>query len=360
MGSPYRFLLRMPEELRGRLKAHAEAAGRSLNAEIVQRLEQSFAEAGRPPTNQGGTMNKKFLRAGLIALAVVLVAVAATLAGTFAMSGSHSESDAVFKKGDPDSTRKDKAGVANEGPSATYAAEQEAERAYPAAAVPLVAAQNSQATFRSLRHHIRGQGVWTSIGPSQAKYPAVLDQFLAGGKDYVASGRVTALAIGGCKNNNNCSLYLGAAGGGVWVAKNATAGNGNVHWQFEGGGLPSNAIGSILVDPSDPTGNTVYVGTGEANASGDSEAGLGIYKSTNGGDSWTPSRGAISSTTAPSARSPSTPQATCSSVSTAPSAASLRPAERSGARRRRLRDPRHLPLRPARHSRCCARRRLAA
>ena len=31
----------------------------------------------------------------------------------------------------------------------------------------------------------------------------------------------------------------------------------------------------------------MYVGTGEANASGDSEAGLGIYKSTNGGDSWT-------------------------------------------------------------------------
>ena len=42
-----------------------------------------------------------------------------------------------------------------------------------------------------------------------------------------------------------------------------------------------------LVDPGDPSGNTVYAGTGEPNASGDSEAGLGIWKSTNGGGTWT-------------------------------------------------------------------------
>ncbi len=232
-------------------------------------------------------MNRKSLRAGRIAVAVVLVALAAALLGTFATSSSRSGWHATFTKGDPDSTRQDKAGIPNEGPDATYAAQEEAERAYPAASVPAVATQNAQSTFSSLRHHIRGQGVWTSIGPNQAKYPAVLDQFLAGGKDYVASGRVTALAIAGCKNGGKCSLYLGAAGGGVWVADNVSNGNGQVHWHFEGGGLPSNAIGSLLVDPSDPTGNTVYAGTGEPNASGDSEAGLGIYKSTNGGNSWT-------------------------------------------------------------------------
>ena len=52
------------------------------------------------------------------------------------------------------------------------------------------------------------------------------------------------------------------------------------------GGIPTNAIGSIAVDPNDPTGKTIYVGTGEANASGDSEAGLGLYKTTDGGDHW--------------------------------------------------------------------------
>ena len=40
-------------------------------------------------------------------------------------------------------------------------------------------------------------------------------------------------------------------------------------------------------DPSDPSGNTLYAGTGEPNASGDSEAGVGIYKTTDGGQTWT-------------------------------------------------------------------------
>ena len=45
---------------------------------------------------------------------------------------------------------------------------------------------------------------------------------------------------------------------------------------------------SVTIDPNDPTGNTIYVGTGEANVCGSGcVAGVGIYKSTNGGDTWT-------------------------------------------------------------------------
>ena len=43
-GEAYRFLLRMPTHLRERLKDATEESGRSLNAEIVSRLEQSLAE----------------------------------------------------------------------------------------------------------------------------------------------------------------------------------------------------------------------------------------------------------------------------------------------------------------------------
>src|SRR5206468_7029011 len=50
---------------------------------------------------------------------------------------------------------------------------------------------------------------------------------------------------------------------------------------------PSNAIGSIVFDPNDASGKTLYVGTGEPNGSGDSEAGVGLYKSTDAGKSWT-------------------------------------------------------------------------
>src|SRR5712691_1438703 len=222
------------------------------------------------------------------AAAVAVLTGALALATGLASSSSQNAKwqGSKFAKGDPDS-RADKAGIANEGPDGTYAAQEEANRAYPADSVPAEATLNSISTFSSLKKHGKGAGNWQSIGPSQAKYPAVLDQFLAGGKEYTASGRVTALAIGGCKNGNKCSLYLGAAGGGIWVADKATDREGQVNWRFKSGSFGTNAIGSLLVDPSDPSGNTVYAGTGEPNASGDSEAGVGIYKSTDGGDSWT-------------------------------------------------------------------------
>ena len=108
----------------------------------------------------------------------------------------------------------DKAGIANEGPNGTPEAEQAAQRAYPAESVPFSATLNSVATFNAFKKHGKKVGAWTSIGPNKAQYPALLDQFLAGGKPYAASGRVTALAVAGCKNDKKCDLYLGAAGGG--------------------------------------------------------------------------------------------------------------------------------------------------
>src|SRR5207237_5239610 len=54
------------------------------------------------------------------------------------------------------------------------------------------------------------------------------------------------------------------------------------------GGLALNSVGALVADPNDSSGNTLYLGTGEANrCSSGCESGVGIYKSTNGGDSWT-------------------------------------------------------------------------
>src|SRR5207248_8787272 len=61
---------------------------------------------------------------------------------------------------------------------------------------------------------------------------------------------------------------------------------GHPDWTFRSGSFGTNAMGSLLMDPSDSSGNTIYAGTGEPNASADSEAGVGIYKSTNGGVDW--------------------------------------------------------------------------
>ena len=81
-----------------------------------------------------------------------------------------------------------------------------------------------------------------------------------------------------------CKLYIGAAGGGVWRTNNATAERPN--WKELSTGMDSQAIGSILIDPTDATGNTIYVGTGEPNGSSDSEAGVGLYRTTDGGNHW--------------------------------------------------------------------------
>ena len=92
----------------------------------------------------------------------------------------------------------------------------------------------------------------------------------------VVSGRVTALAV---DPRNSNTVYLGAAQGGVWKTI-----DGGTSWTPLTDTEPSLALGSVTLDPSNP--NTVYVGTGEENFSGDSYYGAGILKSTDAGATW--------------------------------------------------------------------------
>ncbi len=159
-------------------------------------------------------------------------------------------------------------------------------RAYPADDVPTDASLNAIAAFNQIQAQGGGNGKntvgqWHLIGPSNAVFPDILT---FSGQQYTTSGRITALAIAPNCTTNGCRLYVGAAGGGVWRTDNALGG---ASWTFLSGSFGTNAIGSLLLDPSDPTGKTVYAGTGEPNASGDSEAGVGIYKTTDGGNTWT-------------------------------------------------------------------------
>jgi hypothetical protein len=160
-------------------------------------------------------------------------------------------------------------------------------RAYPAGVVAISDTLNAQNAWskikgKSAKAGANSQGQWSLIGPSNAQFPAVLT---FAGHDYVTSGRVTALAIAPNCSQSKCRVYAGAAGGGIWRTDNALSGSPN--WTFVSDSFATNAIGTITLDPSDPTGNIVYVGTGEPNGSGDSNAGLGIYKSTDGGNTWT-------------------------------------------------------------------------
>ena len=96
------------------------------------------------------------------------------------------------------------------------------------------------------------------------------------------SGRVTSMAIAPTCVPGDCEIWVGAAGGGVWYAPDALAAE--PAWQPLDAGITSNSIGSLAVDPNDP--NRIFAGTGEPNGSGDSEAGVGLFTSTDGGP-WT-------------------------------------------------------------------------
>jgi hypothetical protein len=101
----------------------------------------------------------------------------------------------------------------------------------------------------------------------------------------IYSGRATAIAVAAnCSPGlGNCTVFIGAAGGGVWKTTNAL--DPTPTWtNVSDGQIPSTAIGSIVIDPNNS--NRIYVGTGEPTGSGDSEAGVGLYKSVNGGTTW--------------------------------------------------------------------------
>lgn len=89
-------------------------------------------------------------------------------------------------------------------------------------------------------------------------------------------GRVSRAA--GVPGNPNV-YFAATASGGVWRSQ-----DGGLSWSSVFDSQPISSIGSIAIAPSDP--NVVYVGSGEANIRGNVAAGNGIYKSTDGGTTW--------------------------------------------------------------------------
>ncbi len=92
----------------------------------------------------------------------------------------------------------------------------------------------------------------------------------------LVSGRVTAIAPHPQDAN---IIYLGAAQGGVWKTT-----DGGRNWKAKSDNLPSLAIGALAIDESNPL--VVYAGTGEGNFSTDSQYGMGIIKTVDGGENW--------------------------------------------------------------------------
>jgi hypothetical protein len=102
---------------------------------------------------------------------------------------------------------------------------------------------------------------WTPLGPSP------IPNGQTTGVSQAVSGRVTVIAV---HPTNENIVYVGTAQGGLYRSL-----NGGATWTPLTDNALSLAIGSIAIDPLDPT--TLVVGTGEGNLSADSFFGVGVY-----------------------------------------------------------------------------------
>ena len=94
-------------------------------------------------------------------------------------------------------------------------------------------------------------------------------------------GDVRALAI---DPSNPATLYAGTNGGGVFKST-----NGGTSWTVSNSGLTGFSGAQVLalaIDPSNPA--TLYAGTFTCNGPGCSNGASGAFKSTNGGTTWQP------------------------------------------------------------------------
>ncbi|HSN56064.1 MAG TPA: hypothetical protein VLT32_15425, partial [Candidatus Sulfomarinibacteraceae bacterium] len=93
----------------------------------------------------------------------------------------------------------------------------------------------------------------------------------------VASGRIADLAV---DPTDESRIFAAVASGGVWRSS-----NGGTTWEpvFDSEG--SYSIGCVTIDPNHP--NVVWVGTGENNSQRSVSFGDGVYKSLDGGSTWT-------------------------------------------------------------------------
>lgn len=118
------------------------------------------------------------------------------------------------------------------------------------AGVPLAAAAVPETAYQEMR--------WRLVGPHRGGW---------------------ATAVAGVPGDA-ATFYFGGADGGVWRTRDA-----GVTWQPLFDDLGSASIGALAIAPTDP--NVLWVGTGQIHQRWDIVDGDGVYRSTDGGESWT-------------------------------------------------------------------------
>lgn len=149
-------------------------------------------------------------------------------------------------------------------------------RAYPEEKIPV---KKWERAYEELQHSLQYRSLpaaeWEAIGPKNI------------------GGRTLCLAF---HPTNPDILYMGSAGGGLW--KSESAGSGVNAWEIVETGFPILGVPVIAINPQNPS--EMYIGTGEVynyeaaapgvvNRITRGTYGIGILKTTDGGQSWSKS-----------------------------------------------------------------------
>ena len=170
--------------------------------------------------------------------------------------------------------------------------------AYPKKDIPLSSIKAArraiaQAEARTTALGLAGSPEWEMVGPDTALYQFTPFRTARSyvPNEFAMAGRTTDLAIDpNCgsvlaRGAGKCRMWIGPAGGGTGGTRQRAGAEPAV-------GTSRRASGSTRAARSRSTrttraANTIWVGTGEGNACGSGcVAGVGLYKSTDGGDHW--------------------------------------------------------------------------
>src|SRR5829696_1571853 len=319
----------MPEDLREQLKRAAGRSGRSLNAELVHRLERSVAEEHAAPRHRVAAkaldvwerrgmsfkrMNERRWRGrqrvvvavttavGLAAAALVAVALPG---GRSAESAAPQATQLVDRELSPALMRKlaraTRFSPAEPQLEAGEAAGEETGdgtldwymHSAPGIDIPLAAITNSREAWTTLKTRgnsagkLGDHGQWENLGPDNAVYPLnpFRNRYVYVPNEYVAAGRTAHSVIDPNCGAAKCRYWIANAGGGIWRTDNAFAQQ--PQWDYVSPGFQHNNTAALELDPNDPTSNVLYAGTGEPNiCRSGCLAGVGMYRSSDGGDHW--------------------------------------------------------------------------
>jgi hypothetical protein len=119
---------------------------------------------------------------------------------------------------------------------------------------------------------------WTMIGPASLDNNAASGGYMYG----IVAGRNNVLAF---QPGSSTVAYAGMTVGGLWKTVNCCSAATTWTPLWDGTYFNAQAAGAIAFDPNDV--NVIYAGSGDSQVPGSDMFGNGVYKSTDGGATWT-------------------------------------------------------------------------